>query len=93
MPKTIRFHLLLRRSGEGTNDTSLRKEENGLKHKVKISVSEQPKAGGIVNCRSITIRDRLLRFLTGDRRKVMALIPGDSVGEIAICEKGEKWTK
>lgn len=90
LSETIRFHLLPRLSDEGTNDTSLRKEENGLKHKVKISVSEQPQTGGIVSCRNVTIRDRILRLFIGDRRKVMVLIPGDSVGEIAICEKGEE---
>lgn len=59
-----------------------------MKHKVKISVSEKP--GGLIACRSVTIRDRLLRLLAGDKRRVTVLIPGDSVGEIAICEmKGE----
>ena len=62
-----------------------------MKHKVRISVSERPQTGGIVTCRSVTIRDRLLRFLIGDKRRITVLIPGDSVGEIAICEseKGE----
>ena len=57
-----------------------------MKHKVRISVSEKPQTGGIVTCRNVTIRDRLLRFLLGDKSKVMVLVPGDSVGEIAICE-------
>lgn len=61
-----------------------------MKHKVKISVSERPETGGLIACRNVTIRDRLLRLLAGDKRKVTVLIPGDSVGEIAICEmKGE----
>lgn len=61
-----------------------------MKHKVKISVSERPETGGVIACRSITLRERILRFLAGERRKVTVLIPGDSVEEIAICEmKGE----
>lgn len=62
-----------------------------MKHKVRISVSDKPQTGGIVTCRNVTIRDRLLRFLLGDKSKVTVLIPGDSVDEIAICEaeKGE----
>ena len=60
-----------------------------MKHKVRISVSDKPQTGGIITCRNVTIRDRLLRFLIGDKRKVTVLIPGDTVGEIAICEKGE----
>ena len=62
-----------------------------MKHKLKISVSKEPQTGGIVTCRNVTIRERLLRILFGDKRRVTVLIPGDSVGEIAICEteKGE----
>ena len=59
-----------------------------MKHKVKISVSNKPKQGDLITCRSLTIRDRLLRFLVGEKRKVTVLVPGDSVGEIDICEEG-----
>lgn len=61
-----------------------------MKRKLKISVSKEPRTGGIITCRNISIRERLLRFLMGDKRRVTVLIPGDSVGEIAICalEKG-----
>lgn len=61
-----------------------------MKHKLKISVSKEPRTGGIITCRNISIRERMLRFLMGDKRRVTVLIPGDSVGEIAICasEKG-----
>ena len=57
-----------------------------MKHKLKISVSKTPQTGGIVTCKNVTIRERLLRILFGDKRRVTVLIPGDSVGEIAICE-------
>ena len=57
-----------------------------MKHKLKISVSKEPQTGGIVTCNNVTVRERLLRFLLGDKRRVTVLIPGDSVGEIAICE-------
>lgn len=60
-----------------------------MKHKLKISVSKQPQTGGIMTCRNLTVRERLLRFLFGDKRRVTVLIPGDSVGEIAICETKE----
>lgn len=60
-----------------------------MKHKLKISVSKQPQTGGIVTCKNLTVRERLLRFLFGDKRRVTVLIPGDSVGEIAICETKE----
>jgi len=60
-----------------------------MKHKLRISVSKEPQTSGIVTCRNLSIRDRLLRFLLGDKRRVTVLIPGDSVGEIAICENGK----
>ena len=53
---------------------------------VKISVSNKPKTGGLITCRDVTVRERLLHFLFGSKRKVTVLIPGDSIGEIDICE-------
>ena len=62
-----------------------------MKHKLKISVSNKPQTNGIITYRNITIRERLIRLLFGDKRKITVLIPGDNVGEIEICEtrKGE----
>lgn len=62
-----------------------------MEHKLKVSVSKEPQTAGIVTCRNISIRERFMRSLFGDKRRVTVLIPGDSVGEIAICEteKGE----
>ena len=60
-----------------------------MKHKLKISVSKDPQPGGAVSCRSISIREKLLRFLFGDRRRITVLIPGDCISEIAICETKE----
>ena len=57
-----------------------------MKHKVRISVSDKPHTEGIITCRSITLRDRILRFLIGEKRKITVLIPGDTVDEIAISE-------
>lgn len=60
-----------------------------MKHNLKISVSKEPQTGGIVSCRSVSLREKVLRLLLGDKRRVTVLIPGDSVGEIAICETQE----
>ena len=57
-----------------------------MKHSLKISVSKEPQTGGIVSCRNVTVRERFMKLLFGDKRRVTVLIPGDSVGEIAICE-------
>ncbi len=64
-----------------------------MKHKLKISVSKNPQTAGIVSCRNISVRERLLRFLLGDKKSVTVLIPGDAIGEIAICETVEKGGK
>ena len=60
-----------------------------MRHKLRISVSKEPQTGGIVTCRNVSIRDRVFRFLFGDKRRVTVLVPGDSVSEIAICETGK----
>lgn len=62
-----------------------------LKRRVKISVSGAPETTGAVACRTLSIREGILRRLLGEKRKVTVLIPGDGVEEIAICEaeKGE----
>jgi hypothetical protein len=59
---------------------------NGVKHRLKISVSKNPQHVGIVSCRSVAIRERILRLLFGRKQKLTILVPGDSVEEVAICE-------
>jgi hypothetical protein len=60
-----------------------------MKHNLKISVSKHPQSGGIVTCRNVTIRERFLRFLLGDKQKLTILVPGDTVQELAISEVKE----
>ena len=55
-----------------------------MKHNLKISVSKKPMTGGVVACRSISLRDKLLTFLFGLKNKVMILVPGDSVEMVSI---------
>lgn len=57
-----------------------------MKHNLKISVSKKPQTGGIVSCRNVTIRERFLRFLLGDKQKLTILVPGDTVQELTISE-------
>ena len=57
-----------------------------MKHNLKISVSKHPQSGGSVSYHNVTIRERFLRFLLGDKQKLTILVPGDSVQELAICE-------
>ena len=57
-----------------------------MKHSLKVSVSKQPQMSGIVTCKNVTVREKLLNLLLGDKKKITILIPGDSVEELAICE-------
>ena len=69
---------------DGSKESSER--GNAMKHKLKVSVSKEPKTGGIAAVRKVSVRERLLRLLLGEMRRVIVLIPGDKVDEIAISE-------
>ena len=57
-----------------------------MRHTLKIKVSKERTNGGVLACRQITVRERLLRFLLGSPVKLTVLVPGDSVDEVAIRE-------
>lgn len=60
-----------------------------MKHNLKISVSKEPQYGGIVQCRNISIREKLLTRLLGRKQQMMILIPGNSVSTVSITELAE----
>ena len=60
-----------------------------MKHNLTISVSKDPRRGGIVQCRNITIREKLLTFLFGPLNKVTVLVPGNTVSTVTISEAAE----
>lgn len=57
-----------------------------MKHTLKISVSRDSPNNGIVSCRHVTIREKLLRLLLGDKRRLTVIVPGDSVEALSINE-------
>ena len=57
-----------------------------MKHNLKISVSKKPRYDGIVSCRNVSVRERILRFLLGSSTKLTILVPGDSVETLSINE-------
>ncbi|MBR1810129.1 MAG: hypothetical protein IJ766_00575 [Clostridia bacterium] len=57
-----------------------------MKHSVQIRVSKKPVNEGVMSCRQITVREKLLRFLLGDKAKLTVLVPGDSVQTLCINE-------
>ncbi|MBR2822919.1 MAG: hypothetical protein IKE24_04460, partial [Clostridia bacterium] len=46
--------------------------------------TRQPDLGGVVAIRRVSVRERLLRFLLGEKRKLTILVPGDTVSGIEI---------
>lgn len=61
-----------------------------MKHTLQISVSKKPVNGGIAAVRNVSVRERFLRFLLGDKTKLTVIVPGDSVEELAIREFGKE---
>ncbi len=57
-----------------------------MKHNLKISVVKEPRSGGIVQCRNVTMREKLLTFLFGRKERLMILVPGNSVDTVSITE-------
>ena len=59
-----------------------------LRHKVSISVREPD--GGARNVLSggeVKLREKLLRWLFGEKKKVLVIAPGDSVFNVEIREQ------
>ena len=59
-----------------------------LKHKISISVREAD--GGITNVLhggEVKLREKLLRWLFGDKKKVLVIAPGESVFDVEIREQ------
>ena len=60
-----------------------------MKHNLKISVSNEPQTGGVVRCRNVSLREKLLTLLLGRKERMMILIPGNRVAELSIVEMPE----
>lgn len=61
-----------------------------MNHRLKIFITKKPPPGGIVRCRTVSMRERLLRRLFGDSGRVMVIVPGNSVKTLAIQEEPER---
>jgi len=58
-----------------------------IQHRLKLHISKDiPADPGIVATKTVPIRERLIRFLLGNRRQVTLVVPGDSVRQIGITE-------
>lgn len=64
-----------------------------MKHNLKISVSKKPTEDGIVRCQRVTMRERLLWYLFGEKHRVMVIVPGDTVECVSITEIPDRGDK
>jgi len=69
------------------NSRPLEMEVMGMEHTLRISVSKEPASDGIVSCRNISVRERLVRFLLGEKRRLTIIVPGDSVRDGYVSYK------
>jgi len=60
-----------------------------MNHNLKISLAAPPDSGGIVRCKTVNLRERLLRRLLGDTRRVTIIVPGGSVKALSVQEVSE----
>jgi len=64
-----------------------------MKHKLKISISRDPPEMRILRCRRVSVRERFLRFLFGEKRMVTVIIPGDTIETVTVEELPEEGRK
>ena len=64
-----------------------------MRHNLNIRVSDKPRNGGVVACRTVSIREKLFTPLLGPKQKVMVVVPGNSVESISNDHKREKREK
>lgn len=60
-----------------------------IQHRLKLHIAKDiPEDPGVVATKIVPIRERLLRFLLGNRRQVTLVVPGDSVDQVTITQHG-----
>lgn len=57
-----------------------------MKHNLKISLAQEPDSGGIIWCKTVSLRERVFRRLFGDARRITVIVPGGSVETVSITE-------
>ena len=55
-----------------------------MRHNLNIRVSDKPRNGGVVACRTVSIREKLFTLLLGPKQKVMVVVPGNQDDVVAF---------
>ena len=82
----VSFHPLPWPYVEGQHNTGPSERMKLVNKGLKISVTKTPRTDGLLACRKVTLREKLLLHLFGPPRRLMVLVPGDSVDTISITE-------
>ncbi len=59
-----------------------------MNHNLKISIAREP-AGVIVGCRTLTVRERIMKLVFGEKLRLTVIVPGNSVERLSITEVRE----
>lgn len=60
-----------------------------MQHNLKISIAREQDTGGIVRCKTVSMREWVLRRLFGDTRRITVIVPGGSVKALSVQEVPE----
>jgi len=60
-----------------------------MRHNLKVSIRKNPASEGVVQCKRVCIREKILQLLFGDVRNMTIIIPGNTVDAMYISEVPE----
>ncbi|QIU87375.1 hypothetical protein [Trueperella pyogenes] len=56
------------------------------KHRLKVSLTKEPPRDALVSTKRISIRERILRFILGNKQELTVLVPGNQVHALEIVQ-------
>lgn len=59
-----------------------------MRHNLEVSVIN-PTDDDVVRCKKVNIRERIMRLLFGEMRRMWIVIPGGMIDALSICEVPE----
>lgn len=60
-----------------------------MTHSIKVAIGKSPPTDGIVSCRRVRLREKLLERILGPMRDVVVLVSGKTVDSITVSEAPE----
>lgn len=57
-----------------------------MRHNLKVSVRKNSAPEGVVQCKRVCIREKILQLLLGDMQHMTIIIPGSTVDAMYISE-------